>query len=244
MQTKAQPSTSPIIWFALLLTLGLVYWQWSATPEDAEDMLVTRSANTGDNKAATHLTAKSAPKSDGLVSAPVADKTLQNHPLQNKTAQDIPVEVNQAQASQAQANRVEADAIQAVIKRPLPTGKAAHVLFAAHEWLPPPVKPAPPPPPQAPPLPYSYVGSLKDMPAGDLIVLMRQSKIVMPKLGAKVDAQWRLDREDAQALYFTFMPLDKKVVLSKTKTATLTAARAVARPDEPDNMPTEEMLNQ
>lgn len=217
MQNKAKPSTSPIVWLALLLTLGLVYWQWSAIPDAAEDIVVVRSAK----KMANTESARIAPKPDSPVYAPVADKSLQDN-----AAQEIPTQENPVQ--------------QAPAKRQLPTNKAVHVLFAAHAWLPPPVKPLPPPPPQAPPLPFSYVGSLKDMPGGDLIILMQQKKILMPKLGAKVDAQWRLDREDGQGVHFTFMPLDKKVVLSKTKAA----PRPNVRTDEPENIPTEEMLNQ
>lgn len=216
MAVSAKSSTSPVIWLALLLTLGLVYWQWSAEPDADVDLVAARPAKAS---AVTRPVLESASQSVSAI----------DHDHQSVNTPAGIVQVDTATLSEAD-----------YFKRQLPADKPTHVLFAAHEWLPPPVKPPPPPPPQAPPLPYSYVGSLKEMPGGDLVILMQQKKMLMPKLGSQVDTQWRLDREDTQAVYFTYMPLNKGVVLSKSKTA----ASAVPRQVEPDNNPTEEILNQ
>lgn len=216
MAVSAKSSNSPVIWLALLLTLGLVYWQWSAEPDTDVDLVAAR------------------PAKASAVTRPVLESASQSVSAIDHDHQSVNTPAGNAQVDTATLS--EAD----YFKRRLPAGKPRHVLFAAHEWLPPPVKPPPPPPPQAPPLPYSYVGSLKEMPGGDLVILMQQKKMVMPKLGSQVDTQWRLDREDMQAVYFTYMPLNKGVVLSKSKTA----ASAVSRQVEPDNNPTEEILNQ
>lgn len=216
MAVSAKSSTSPVIWLALLLTLGLVYWQWSAAPQAELDLVAVRPAK----KVAV---AESVP-----VSADRSDSRTDTHQPSARVASSQTASPQEETVAMPEA---------AYFKRKLPAGKPAHVLFAAHEWLPPPVKPPPPPPPQAPPLPYSYVGSLKEMPGGDLVILMQQKKMLMPKLGSQVDTQWRLDREDMQAVYFTYLPLNKGVVLSKSKAAT-------TRQVEPENNPTEEMLNQ
>jgi hypothetical protein len=216
MAMSAKSSTSPVIWLALVLTLGLVYWQWSAEPDTDVDLVAAR------------------PAKALAVTRPVQESASQPVRAIDHDHQSVNTPAGNAQVDTATLS--EAD----YFKRQLPAGKPRHVLFAAHEWLPPPVKPPPPPPPQAPPLPYSYVGSLKEMPGGDLVILMQQKKMLMPKLGSQVDTQWRLDREDTQAVYFTYMPLNKGVVLSKSKTA----ASAVSRQVEPDNNPTEEILNQ
>lgn len=216
MAVSAKSSTSPVIWLALLLTLGLVYWQWSAAPQAELDLVAVRPAK----KVAV---AESVP-----VSVDRSDSRTDTLQPSARVASSQTASPQDETAAMPEA---------AYFKRQLPAGKPVHVLFAAHEWLPPPVKPPQPPPPQAPPLPYSYVGSLKEMPGGDLVILMQQKKMLMPKLGSQVDTQWRLDREDMQAVYFTYLPLNKGVVLSKSKAAT-------TRQVEPENNPTEEMLNQ
>lgn len=207
MPPDRKASSQPLIWIALLVTLGLVYWQWSqegnAVPP--EDMLA---------KPVT------APRS---VVSEVAGSS--RHPSAAE-----PVTASQPNATPP-----------VYFTRELPTKKISHVLFSAHEWLPPPPKPQPPPPPEAPPLPYSYVGSMQDVPGGDTVILMQQKKVLLPKLGSRINAQWRLDKEDAQSVYFTYLPLNKPAVLSKTKTAAANQRQANA---EAENNYPEEILNQ
>lgn len=214
MVSESKPSTRPLLWLALLLTLGLVYWQWSQ--EDAADNNIV-TAKPRLNRSVPRLEVAAmpqAPDSQPVVAAIAA-----------------PTAVTGMQAS-----------AETYFTRQLPAKKLSHALFAAHEWLPPPPKPQPPPPPVAPPLPYSYVGSMQDVPGGDVVILMQQKKVLLPKLGSNVSAQWRLDREDMQSVYFTYVPLNKVVVLSKTKTATAAGQRQAMT--DADNNHQEEMLNQ
>lgn len=212
MVSESKPSTRPLLWLVLLLTLGLVYWQWSQ--EDVAETTV-EAAKPRVNRPLPH---------DEVVTMPSA-------------ADRQPV-VAPATASDSVATTPAREEI--YFTRQLPAAKISHALFAAHEWLPPPPKPQPPPPPEAPPLPYTYVGSMQDVPGGDAVILMQQKKMLLPKLGSNVTTQWRVDREDMQAVYFTYLPLNKTVVLSKTKTA---ASQRQTMADA-DNNPQEEMLNQ
>lgn len=215
MVSESKPSTRPLLWLALLLTLGLVYWQWSQD-EVAADTTV-EAAKPRVSRPLPHdevVAIPSAPDSQPVVAPATASVSIAAMPAREET----------------------------YFTRQLPAKKLSHALFAAHEWLPPPPKPQPPPPPEAPPLPYSYVGSMQDVPGGDVVILMQQKKVLLPKLGANVSAQWRLDREDMQSVYFTYVPLNKVVVLSKTKTATAAGQRQAMT--DADNNHQEEMLNQ
>jgi hypothetical protein len=212
MVSESKPSTPPLLWLILLLTLGLVYWQWSQ--EEVAETTV-EAAKPEVNSPLPHdevVTMPQAPESQPAVALATASDSVATAPAREET----------------------------YFTRQLPAAKISHVLFAAHEWLPPPPKPQPPPPPEAPPLPYTYVGSMQDVPGGDAVILMQQKKMLLPKLGSNVTTQWRVDREDMQTVYFTYLPLNKTVVLSKTKTA---ASQRQAMADA-DNNPQEEMLNQ
>ena len=205
------PKGSPrfLLWISLLVTFGLVYWQWSAEQEGAEELPIVSDVTLV--KSARQITPTAAPSE---TAAPEQTTTV--------NPKSAPAVVVAATSS-------------TVLPRNLPATKDSQPLFAAHEWLPPPPKPEPPPPPQAPPLPFTYVGSMQDVPDGNTIILMQQKKVLMPKLGGQVNAQWRLDREDAQSLYFTYVPLNKTVVLSKSKTAAAGNQRQAAAEVEDNN---------
>lgn len=207
MATKAKTSSSPLIWLALLATLGLVYWQWS-TPELQTDELTV----------------------------PTDRKVFANQLVNKKRPQE---RLGVAQMIESTAND-NAERKPDPFNRQLPDSNPTKVLFSAHEWLPPPVEPPPPPPPETPPMPYHYVGSVKNIPGGDLVILMQQMTMIMPKLGTQIDTEWRLEREDTEAVYFTYMPLNTQVVLSKKKTT----SNVDSGQAQPENYPTEEMLNQ
>jgi hypothetical protein len=93
-------------------------------------------------------------------------------------------------------------------------------VFKVHSWLVVPkvakVKAPPPPPPVAPPAPFRYMGKLEDSPKGTQIFLMRGGKLYTAIKGQKIDAQWRLDNEEIDAINLTYLPLNLPQVLSKT----------------------------
>lgn len=73
------------------------------------------------------------------------------------------------------------------------------------------------PPPVAPPAPFAYVGKIEDGPKGTMIFLMGRNKLYTTAIGEKVDAMWRLDGEDINALKFTFLPLNLPQTLLKSQ---------------------------
>jgi hypothetical protein len=93
-------------------------------------------------------------------------------------------------------------------------------LFKVHSWVVVPpvkkVKPAPPPPPIAPPAPFTYMGKLEDTPKNTQIFLVANGKLYTPRTGEKIDQQWRLDAEEANAIRLTYLPLNLPQVLSKS----------------------------
>jgi hypothetical protein len=210
MPPDHKASSRPLVWVVLLVTLALVYWQWSQEDNTvpSEDILA---------KPATSLRSP-------------ANEAVTDQPL-----------VRAEEPASVAMSADKSSEVATYFTRALPVKKASHALFAAHEWLPPPPKPQPPPPPQAPPLPYAYVGSMQDVGEGDIVILLQQKKLLLPNIGSQVSPQWRLDREDAQALYFTYLPLNKVVMLSKTKTVTASQRQA---PANAENNYSEEMFNQ
>lgn len=222
MASKSSAMTRGLLWSALLVTLGLVAWQ--ASQEDAPETALPQVKRHRPLPVASVIPPRETALGEAASGVPMSGESVSR-----KHESSAPMAVIDPTATLVQGSAI----------RVLPDAPARHALFAAHEWLPPPPKPEPPPPPKAPPLPYSYVGSLQEMPQGSVVILMQQKKMVMPVIGSQLSGQWRLDREDAQSVYFTFLPLNQKVVLSKTRTAA-NAARA----SEVENNPQEEMQNQ
>ncbi len=93
-------------------------------------------------------------------------------------------------------------------------------LFKVHSWVVVPpvkkVKPEPPPPPVAPPAPFTYMGKFENAPKNVQIFLVTNGKLYTTQLGEKIDQQWRLDAEEANALRLTYLPLNLPQVLSKS----------------------------
>lgn len=233
--SHGQPSkTRPWVWVALLVTLGLVGWQWQQDQQamQAEPKPQVDAARSTEQRrnADTAVIAQADPVSErpSVVAAMSAKAGAQNKPAPQvqspQTAQVHPMatDLHRPPLSTAKPTRKIQHAIPQSSTKPPP-----QLLFAAHAWEPPPVKPAPPPPPQAPALPYQYVGSVQDLPEGDIVILMQQNRMLMPKVGAQVDSVWRLEREDAQTVYFTYLPLKSPVMLRKSKTASLAVQRPV-----------------
>lgn len=95
-------------------------------------------------------------------------------------------------------------------------------LFETHSWyVPPPPAPKsaaaaePPPKPTAPAVPYAYIGKLEDTPDGTLFMLTANNKVYTVKQGDVIDRVWKLEKEDAASLHFTYIPLALPKALSK-----------------------------
>ncbi len=101
-------------------------------------------------------------------------------------------------------------------------------LLSRHAWYVPPAPQAevstPVAKPEAPAAPFQYMGKLENSPQGTLIFLstagsMGKVQSVIP--GQLINSNWRLDSEDASALYLTYIPLGTAQVLSKTAQRTV-----------------------
>lgn len=107
-------------------------------------------------------------------------------------------------------------------------------LFQPHAWY---IPPPPPkvvvaeivkPIPQAPPVPFIYMGKLENTAQGTLVFLTANNKVLSAFVGKDVNPEWRLDKEDVNALYFTYIPLSLPKVLSKMARSSATKNLAVA----------------
>ena len=100
--------------------------------------------------------------------------------------------------------------------------KKTQDLFKGQVWyVPPPppksapVKVEPPPPPAAPPVPFFYMGKLEQAPQATQVFLTANNKVLSVSVGKNVDTLWRLDKEEANTLTFTYLPLGLTKLLSK-----------------------------
>ena len=117
--------------------------------------------------------------------------------------------------------------------------KTTQDLFKGHAWYvpPPPPKAVPvkveaPPPPAAPPVPFFYMGKLEQAPQPTQVFLTVNNKVLSVTIGKNVDTLWRLDKEDANTLTFTYLPLGLTKVLSKALRAP--AGEKAAEQNNPD----------
>ena len=99
--------------------------------------------------------------------------------------------------------------------------KKSQDLFKGHAWYIPPPPPKPvlvkvePPAPITPPVPFVYLGKLENSPQGTQVFLSLNNKVLWVWVGKNVDPLWRLDKEDANNLTFTYLPLGSIKSLSK-----------------------------
>lgn len=100
-----------------------------------------------------------------------------------------------------------------------PLQNKTYNLFKVHSWLVVPpvkkIKAQPAPAPVAPPAPFTYVGRLEQTAKNTQIFMLANGRLYSTRSGEKIDQQWRLDAEDANALRLTYLPLNLPQVLSK-----------------------------
>lgn len=96
-------------------------------------------------------------------------------------------------------------------------------VFAPRSWARPEAQPASPPPiaapaapppaPTAPPLPYKYLGQLREQ-GRTVVFLARGDAPVMAKAGEVIDGDYRVERISETEVEFTYLPLVTRQVLS------------------------------
>lgn len=95
-------------------------------------------------------------------------------------------------------------------------------IFAVRNWEPPPPPPvadsagtpAPPPPPQAPPLPFRYLGKLKDPVKGSVFFLAQDEKVLAVSTGDLIDGTYRVGKVEGGQLHFFYRPMKIQQTLS------------------------------
>ena len=94
--------------------------------------------------------------------------------------------------------------------------------FEPRKWyVPPPPKTEVKQTPQqqeAPPLPFTYFGKMEDKSGRALTFLLRGDRTYTISPGSLIDGAYRVDDVDGENIYFTYLPLGKKQVLSKKQT--------------------------
>ena len=100
-----------------------------------------------------------------------------------------------------------------------PLQNKTYNVFKVHSWLVVPpvkkIKAQPPPAPVAPLAPFTYLGRLEETAKPPQIFMLANGRLYSTRQGEKIDQQWRLDAEDANALRLTYLPLNLPQVLSK-----------------------------
>jgi len=102
-----------------------------------------------------------------------------------------------------------------------PTASASGNAFAPKSFYVPPPRPKvapppPPPPPSAPPLPFRFMGAMKESPARTLVFLSRDDQLYSARAGDVLDRTYRIESIDANSVTFTYLPLNETQKLSIT----------------------------
>lgn len=91
-------------------------------------------------------------------------------------------------------------------------------LFASKSWFvpppPPPPPPVVPPPPSAPPLPFTYMGQLREAPGQEVVFLVKGDRLYTVAIGDVIDGTYRVDGISAGRLDLIYLPLNIKQSLT------------------------------
>lgn len=87
-------------------------------------------------------------------------------------------------------------------------------IFAAQTWFVPP-PPGVAPPPEAPPLPFTYLGKLKDNEdnGGTRVFIATKDRNLVVKAGDVIDGTYRIEAIGPTAMTFRYLPMDKQQTL-------------------------------
>lgn len=112
-------------------------------------------------------------------------------------------------------------------------------IFKPHSWVtivppPPPPPEPPPPPPQAPPVPFVYMGKMVDAQNSGKIFLTQNNKFYYVAKGENINSEWRFDKEEANVIRLTYLPLNLPKILSKTARGPVAQPTSVDTAFEPN----------
>lgn len=96
-----------------------------------------------------------------------------------------------------------------------PAGTAATPARAAKPRAPaPPAATVEAPRPVPPPLPYQYLGAVKDAAGRSISYVATESSMHPIRVGAVLDGVWRIDIVEPSRVVFTYLPLDLQQTIS------------------------------
>jgi hypothetical protein len=108
----------------------------------------------------------------------------------------------------------------AALRAPL-TPEAKNDPFSVQSWLPPPPPPPAPvvavvqeAPPTAPPLPFSYLGTLNQNKDKPQVFLANGEQLVIVSPGDVIDGRYRFESIAVTGAVFTYLPLNEKQVMT------------------------------
>lgn len=89
-------------------------------------------------------------------------------------------------------------------------------LFRPRSWYVPPlpVPPAPPPAPTAPPLPFTFLGKVKNPDGSQTLFLSDQERVYLVHGGETLGKNYHVDGIEHGKLVLTYLPLNKKQFLN------------------------------
>lgn len=133
----------------------------------------------------------------------------------------------QPTATLANATKSKLDAESSPTEKSVPLAERTRIepgniknLFRARSWLPPPPPPPPPPapvaaqPPVAPPIPFTYLGSIGGDASTRQVLLSRGESLFIIKKNEVIENTYRIDNITNKGIEITFLPLNEQQVIS------------------------------
>jgi hypothetical protein len=98
---------------------------------------------------------------------------------------------------------------------PPPPSGAVVDIFAVRGWEPPPpVVDTTPPPPQAPPLPFKFLGRIKEPDKKAAFMLADGAQVVVVRVGDAIGASYRVEKYEAGQLLIRYRPMNLRQTLA------------------------------
>jgi hypothetical protein len=138
-------------------------------------------------------------------------------------AEQAPVAASQKPATVASpapaANDLSVTHIEA-LRRSDEASPRANVFAPKSFYVPPPKPkkvaeppPPPPPPPMAPPLPFTYMGMLRESSDSTVVFVVRGDRLHSVRVGDVIDGTYRVEDVGADQVTFVYLPLNQKQTL-------------------------------